>query len=123
MIRRDDNNILKKAMMMEVNGKRKRGRPKLTWRRQVEESRVKDRGNWRLNEIGGRYESNSATFGNEKKSGLELEVMRMELYGVSHSIFHREQLCRNLYYNTCSHLENFLISNTHCLLIKIIFMF
>ena len=24
--------------MMEVNGKQKRGRPKLTWRRQVEES-------------------------------------------------------------------------------------
>ena len=38
MIRRDDDNILKKAMMMEVNGKQKRGRPKLTWRRQVEES-------------------------------------------------------------------------------------
>ena len=28
VIRRDDDNILKKAMMMEVNGKRKRGRPK-----------------------------------------------------------------------------------------------
>ena len=26
VIRRDDDNILKKAMMMEVNGKRKRGR-------------------------------------------------------------------------------------------------
>ena len=38
MIRRDDDNIPKKAMMMEVNGKRKRGRPKLTLRRQVEES-------------------------------------------------------------------------------------
>ena len=37
VMRRDDNNILKKAMMMEVNGQRKRGRPKLTWRRQVEE--------------------------------------------------------------------------------------
>ena len=36
VIRRDDD--MKKAMMMEVNGKRKRGRPKLTWRRQVEES-------------------------------------------------------------------------------------
>ena len=35
VIRRDDNNrpILKKAMMLEVNGKRKRGRPKMTWRR------------------------------------------------------------------------------------------
>ena len=38
VIRIDDDNILKTAMMMEVNGKRKRGRPKLTWRRQVEES-------------------------------------------------------------------------------------
>ena len=36
--RRINDKILKKAMMMEVNGKRKRGRPKLTWRRQVEES-------------------------------------------------------------------------------------
>ena len=38
VIRRDDDNILKKAMMMEVNGKRNRGRPKLIWRRQVQES-------------------------------------------------------------------------------------
>ena len=38
VIRRDDDNILKKAMMMEGNVKRKRERPKLTWRRQVEES-------------------------------------------------------------------------------------
>ena len=38
VIRRDDDNILKKAMTMEVNGKRKRGRPKMTWRKQVEES-------------------------------------------------------------------------------------
>ena len=30
VIRRDGDNILKKAMMMEVNGKRKRGRPKIT---------------------------------------------------------------------------------------------
>ena len=37
VIRRDDNNILK-AMMMEVNEQRKRGRPKMTWKRQVEES-------------------------------------------------------------------------------------
>ena len=37
VIRRDDDNILK-AMMMEVNGKRKRGQPKMTWRRLVEES-------------------------------------------------------------------------------------
>ena len=38
VIRRDDDNILKKAMMTEVNWKRKRGRLKLTWRRQVEKS-------------------------------------------------------------------------------------
>ena len=41
VIRREDNNILKKAMMMEVNGQRKRGRPKMTWKRQVEESAKK----------------------------------------------------------------------------------
>ena len=38
VIRKDDNNILKKAMMLQVNGKRKRGRIKMTSRRQVEES-------------------------------------------------------------------------------------
>ena len=38
MIRREDDNTLKKAMVMEVYGQRKRGRPKMTWKRQVEES-------------------------------------------------------------------------------------
>ena len=38
VIRRENDNVLKKAMMMEVNGQRKRGRPKMTWKRQVEES-------------------------------------------------------------------------------------
>ena len=38
VIRGEDDNILKKAMMMEVNGQRKRGRPKMTWKRQMEES-------------------------------------------------------------------------------------
>ena len=38
VIRREDDNILKEALMMEVNGQRKRGRPKMTWKRQVEES-------------------------------------------------------------------------------------
>ena len=37
VIRREDDNILK-AMMMEVNGQRKRRRPKMTWKRQVKES-------------------------------------------------------------------------------------
>ena len=38
VIRRDDDNILKRAMMMEVNGQQKRGRLKMTWKRQVKES-------------------------------------------------------------------------------------
>ena len=38
VIRREDNSILKKTMMMEVNGQRKRGRPKMTWKRQVGEN-------------------------------------------------------------------------------------
>ena len=38
VIRRENDNILKKAMMIEVNGQPKRGRPKMTWKRQVEES-------------------------------------------------------------------------------------
>ena len=55
-IRRDDHGILKKAMMLEVNGQRKRGRSKMTWRRHVEESVKKvglkikeaaDRARWR----------------------------------------------------------------------------
>ena len=37
-VRRDEESILKKAMMLQVNGQRKRGRPKQTWKRQVEES-------------------------------------------------------------------------------------
>ena len=56
MVRRDDESILKKAMVIEVNGQRKRGRPKQQWKRQVEESMKKiglrveeatDRARWR----------------------------------------------------------------------------
>ena len=56
VIRREDDNILKKAMMMEVNGQRKRGWPKMTRKRQMEESVTKvglkieeaaDRTRWR----------------------------------------------------------------------------
>ena len=50
VIRRDDDNILK-AMMLQVNRQRKRGRPKMTWRRQEEESvkieEAADRTRWR----------------------------------------------------------------------------
>ena len=38
VVGRDDDNISKKAMMMEVNGKRKREWAKMTWRSQVKES-------------------------------------------------------------------------------------
>ena len=56
VVRRDDESILKKAMMFEVNGPRKRGRPKQTWKKQVEENIKKiglrveeatDRARWR----------------------------------------------------------------------------
>ena len=38
MVRKDEESILKKAMMLQVNGQRKQGRPKQTWKRQVEGS-------------------------------------------------------------------------------------
>ena len=47
VVRRDEESILKKAMVLQVNGQRKRGRPKQTWSGQVEE---------RLQEIGLRVE-------------------------------------------------------------------
>ena len=56
VVRRDEESILKKAMMLQVNGQRKPGRPKQTWKRQVEKSLKKiglrveeatDRARWR----------------------------------------------------------------------------
>ena len=38
VVRRDEESIVKKGMMLQVNGQRKRGRPKQNWKRQVEES-------------------------------------------------------------------------------------
>ena len=46
--RRDEESILKKAMMLQVNGRRKQGRPKQTWKRQVEENLKKI--GWRVGE-------------------------------------------------------------------------
>ena len=55
VVRRDEESILK-AMILQVNGQRKRGRPKQPWKRQVEESLKKiglrveeasDRAKWR----------------------------------------------------------------------------
>ena len=41
VLRRDDDNVLRVAMDLEVSGKRKRGRPKKTWKKQVEEETEK----------------------------------------------------------------------------------
>ena len=41
VLRRDDNSVLRVALNLEVSGKRKRGRPKKTWRKQVEEETEK----------------------------------------------------------------------------------
>ena len=38
VVRKDDGNVLKKALMLEVNEQRNRGRLKQIWRRQVEEN-------------------------------------------------------------------------------------
>jgi hypothetical protein len=37
VLRKDDEHVLRKALEFEVKGPRKRGRPKKTWRKQVEE--------------------------------------------------------------------------------------
>ena len=39
VLRRDDGHVLRKALEFEVKEKRKRGRPRKTWRSQVEESK------------------------------------------------------------------------------------
>ena len=41
VLRRDDNSVLRAALDLEVSGKRKRGRPKKTWKKQVEEETEK----------------------------------------------------------------------------------
>ena len=41
LMRREDGNVLRRALDFEVEGQRKKGRPKRTWKRQVEEESVK----------------------------------------------------------------------------------
>ena len=52
MLRRDDGHNLRKALEFEVRGKRKPGRPKKTWKMQVEkESKsisLENRARWRM---------------------------------------------------------------------------
>ena len=65
VLRRDDGHVLRKALEFEVEGKRKQGRPRKTWRLQVEKERksvglkkedAKNRVRWRMGvgEIAGR---------------------------------------------------------------------
>ena len=42
VLRRDDGHVLRKALEFEVKGKRKRGRPKKTWKKQVEKESKRD---------------------------------------------------------------------------------
>ena len=85
MVRRDEESILKKAMILQVNGQRKRGRPRQTWKRQVEESLKKigwiveeatDRVRWRegVRVIAeGMREATSARLRTRGKTGLKLD--------------------------------------------------
>ena len=41
VLRRDDDSVLRVALNLEVSGKRKRGRPKKTWKKQVKEETEK----------------------------------------------------------------------------------
>ena len=41
VLRRDDDSVLRVALNLEVSGKRKRGRPRKTWKKQVEEETKK----------------------------------------------------------------------------------
>ena len=56
VLRREKDNVLRRALVFEVDGVRKRGRPKRTWKKQVEEDIKKiklkkedapNRGQWR----------------------------------------------------------------------------
>ena len=42
VLRRDDGHVLRKALVFEVKGKRKRGRPKKMWKMQVEKESKSD---------------------------------------------------------------------------------
>ena len=72
VLRSEDGHVLRKALEFEVEGRRKRGRPKRTWKKQVEEECRKvglrkkdaqDRARWRegVRDIATRIEVNPAT--------------------------------------------------------------
>ena len=41
VLRREDGNVLRRALDLEAQGQREKGRPKRTWKKQVEEESVK----------------------------------------------------------------------------------
>ena len=41
VLRREEGNVLRRALDLEVDGRRKRGRPRRTWKKQVEEECMK----------------------------------------------------------------------------------
>ena len=41
VLRREDGHVFRRALDFEVEGKRKKGRPKITWKKQVEEESVR----------------------------------------------------------------------------------
>ena len=41
VLRREDSHILRRALDFEVEGQRKKGRPKMTWKKQVEVESMK----------------------------------------------------------------------------------
>ena len=86
MLRRDDSHVLRNALEFEVKGKRKRERPRKTWKMQVEkESRSvglkKEDALYLLNRVSGEWElkrllpewgkSSHPHFGNKPRSKLE----------------------------------------------------
>ena len=41
VLRKEDGDVVRNALEFNVEGRRKRGRPKRTWRKQIEEERLK----------------------------------------------------------------------------------
>ena len=84
VLRREEDNVLKKALRFTVEGLRRRGRPRKTWKRQVEES-IKtvglkkedalDRAKWKEGAklIAPGVRCIRATLINGDKTGLKLE--------------------------------------------------
>ena len=82
VLRKEDGHVLRRALDFEVKGRRKRGRPKKTWRKQVEEESRKvglrkvdalNRVRWRKGVRDIATEVNPATSVDGDKPGLKLD--------------------------------------------------